>query len=97
MSNNDDNVPPITFADLLPEEERRPFTLKQSLDWAQRNCRAEAVQRIRSRAVVARLVEEVNKLQALLAEVDNDLTQGFYLSHRVSFKIDDYFSNLYKS
>jgi len=72
----------------------RPFTLKQSLSWAKYACTPETVQRLRSRAVVARLVEEVNKLQALLAEVDNDLTQGFYLSHRVSFRIDDYFSEL---
>ena len=91
----DDNVlASITFADLLPEETHRSFTLKQSLEWANRNCHAEAVRRLKSRAVVARLVEEVNKLQALLAEVDNDLTQGFYLSHRVSFRIDDYFSEL---
>lgn len=75
----------------------RPFTLKQSLRWAKRNCTPEAVQRLRSRAVVARLVEEVEKLQALLKEIDNDLENGYYVSYRVTQLIDTYFAEIDKS
>ena len=93
----DDNVSPITFADLLPEEARRPFTLTQSLTWAKRNCIPEAVNRIASRAVVARLVEEIEKLQALLKELDSDLESGYYISYRTTQHLDTYWEKLNKS
>lgn len=75
----------------------RPFTLKQSLSWAKRNCTPKGVERLRSRAVVARLVEEVEKLQALLAEIDSDLERGYYISYKASEHLDDYWKNIDKS
>jgi len=93
----DDKVPNLTFADLLPGTEHRPLTLKQSLEWANRNCKQEAVQRLVSRAVVARLVEEIETLQALLCDINKEFVKGFYVSYPVSFRIDDYFSKLDKS
>lgn len=76
---------------------RRPFTLKQSLSWAKRNCTPEAVQRLRNRAMAARLVEELKKLQALLAESNNDVESGYYVSYRVTQLIDTYFAEIDKS
>ena len=75
----------------------RPFTLKQSLSWAKYACTPETVQRLRSRAVVARLVEEVEKLQALLKEVDSDLESGYYISYQVTQLLDNYWKKLDKS
>ncbi len=94
----DDNVlASITFADLLPEETHRSFTLKQSLEWANRNCHAEAVRRLKSRAVVARLVEEIEKLQTLLQAIKGDLDEGYYISNLITQTIDTYFADLDKS
>lgn len=75
----------------------RPFTLKQSLSWAKHNCTPKAVERLRSRAVVARLVEEVEKLQALLEEIDSDLESGYYISYQVTQLLDNYWKKLDKS
>jgi hypothetical protein len=93
----DNNILPSIFADLLPEAAARPLTLKQSLEWANRNCQQEVVKRLVSRAVVARLVEEVETLQALLRDINKEFAKGFYVSYPVSFRIDDYFSKLDKS
>ena len=75
----------------------RPFTLKQSLSWAKHNCTPKGVERLRSRATVARLVEEVEKLQALLAEINNDVKSCYYVSYRVTQLIDTYFAEIDKS
>ena len=70
----------------------RPFTLKQSLSWAKHACTSETVQHLRSRAVVARLVEEIETLQALLNNIRIELGPG----HN-AFLIDTYFAELDKS
>ena len=70
----------------------RPFTLKQSLSWAKYACTPETVQRLRSRAVVARLVEEIETLQALLNNIRIELGP----EHN-AFLIDTYFAELDKS
>lgn len=70
----------------------RPFTLKQSLSWAKYACTPETVQRLRSRAVVARLVEEIETLQALLNNIRIELGPGYN-----AFLIDIYFAELDKS
>jgi len=75
----------------------RPFTLKQSLSWAKYACTPETVQRLRSRAVVARLVEEIETLQALLEEIDSDLESGYYISYQVTQLLDNYWKKLDKS
>ncbi len=45
------------------------MTLDEALQWAQRNCTAEATARIKSRQVVKALVDEVERLQGMVDEI----------------------------
>lgn len=54
-------------------DELEPFTLRQALTWAKRNCNPETIKRLRSRAACDRLVQEVETLQTLLAEAFSEL------------------------
>ena len=42
------------------------MTLEQALEWAEKNCSPETIQRLRSRAVVATLADEVRRTRATL-------------------------------
>ena len=45
------------------------MTLEQALQWAERNCTPETIDRLRSRDVVATLADEVRRTRAALKEI----------------------------
>ena len=49
------------------------MTLQQALQWAANNTSQEAVQRMRSRAAVKRLADEVIELRSLLSDAFQEL------------------------
>jgi hypothetical protein len=50
-------------------EQALEMTLEQAMQWAGKNCQPEAVERLRSRAVVATLIGEVERLRQVARNV----------------------------
>jgi hypothetical protein len=61
---------------------RENMTLGQALQWAEKNCTQETIERLRSRAVVAALAAEVHRLhevheaKSLLQEASGKMSHG---------------------
>ncbi len=73
------------------------MTLQQALQWAANNTSQEAVQRMRSRAAVKRLAEEVFALRSLLSDAfkeingcgdDEDMIENTHYCGRCDSSID---------
>jgi hypothetical protein len=62
---------------------RENMTIGQALQWAEKNCTPETIERLRSRAVVAALAAEVHRLReakSLLQEASGKMSHGKWSS-----------------
>ena len=65
------------------------MTLEQALQWAEKNCMPEAVGRLRSREVVATLVDEIETLRQRIAELEHAIDSQMVVAHLGTFEKDD--------
>jgi hypothetical protein len=71
------------------EIEEMSMTLEQALQWAEKNCVPEAVGRLRSREVVATLVDEIASLRQRVAGLEHAIDDKMVVAHIGTFEKDD--------